>query len=215
MTNEGTGRLIPIGMRKKIPEPNALVISTCSDNDLPTFGLPKRWSWANPTNTRYYHEFCGITAVSTEALWQGCKLIGGATEPDPEVLAGAWRKNKGRKPRGAWYGPNMTITDPGEARRKIYIPAYVDQITSWLSWTIVRAHVNRALDHDGPVYLRDFDTGQGIDSKGPMSHAWLLSLILEPLLEGRSIDHIVNPTLSQRFVIPPHEPTLTPPEEGR
>lgn len=186
-------KFIPTGMRTKVPDPNALIISTCSGNDSPFAGDHKHWSWANPTNTRFPFEFHGLAVVSTEALWQGCKLIGDATEPDPEVLAGAWRKNKGRKPRGAWCGPGEIITDPGEARRIIYIPAYVRQLRSWLKFAIVRAMVHRALDHEGPVYLRDFDTGQGIDRKGPMSHAWLLSQILEPLIQENYelVDYIV------------------------
>ena len=38
--------------------------------------------------------------------------------------------------------------------------------------------LGKARQHAGLVYLRDFDTGRGIDRNGPMSHAWVLAVWL-------------------------------------
>jgi hypothetical protein len=174
------GRFEAIGMRTRVSDPGAIVINTCSGNDTADRGDPTRWTWSNPTNRRYPHQYHGRIAVSTEALWQGTKLRDGATGPDEQAMAGEWRRGKGKRPTGAWAGPGQPpITSPGEARRRIYVPAFRHQIESWLSQdAAVREWVQAAKDHSGMVYLRDHDTGRGIDRNGPMSHAWLLSVFL-------------------------------------
>ena len=185
-TDQSTTKFIPIGMRTKVPDDvarTALVINTCSDNDTDEVGDYARWSWTNPTNWRYPHRYHDIEAVSTECLWQGTKVFsikGNAARPDPLTLGGDWRRGKGKRPIGAYAGPDAPpITSPGAARRAIYIPAYAHQIESWLRDSPKAAAVLRAARvHNGPVYLRDFDTGQGVDRNGPMSHAWLLSIWL-------------------------------------
>lgn len=174
------GEFIAIGMRKKIEDPNAMVINTCSGNDTADAGSQTKWTWSNPTNRRYPQEYHGRTAVSTEAMWQGTKVRGDADEPDEATMAGDWRRGKGKRPRGAWAGDgNPLITSPGAARLAVYVPAFRHQIETWMAESAaVRAWVQAARDHDGPVYLRDHDTGQGIHRNGPMSHAWLLSIYL-------------------------------------
>jgi len=42
----------------------------------------------------------------------------------------------------------------------------------------VRKWVLAAANHPGPVYLRDHDTGRGVDRNGPMSHGWVLCTFL-------------------------------------
>lgn len=176
-TIQHMGHFTAIGMRRKVEDPNALVINTCSDNDTAERGTPTRWSWSNPTNRAITHEYHGFAAVSVEALWQGTKVFEAEGGPDPRALDGEWRRGKAKRPIGAYAGPTEPlIITPGEARRRIYVPAFRRLITHWLATDRhVATWVQAARDHDGPVYLRDFDTGRGIDRNGPMSHAWVLA----------------------------------------
>jgi hypothetical protein len=177
------GRFTAIGMRVKVTDKNALVINTCGRNDTAEKGDLTSWVWSNPTNrviTNHLYE--DIEAVSVECLWQGTKLLPGMTEPDKEILNGNWRKNKGKRPAGAYAGknedgtPRPLLTTPGAARRAIYIPAFKNLIEHWL-WEDreVWNWVEQARCWDGPVFLRDHDTGRGIDRNGPLSHAWILA----------------------------------------
>jgi hypothetical protein len=119
----------------------------------------------------------GVTAVSVECLWQGTKVF--STEPDPATLAGAWRRGKAKRPKGAYAGlGEPLLTSPGVARRAIYIPTFKRLVEHWLQDTEVQAWIEKARQHTGPVYLRDFDTGRGLDRNGPMSHAWVLAVWL-------------------------------------
>lgn len=138
------------------------------------------------SNRKYTATYADVRAVSTECMWQGTKLLPNQAQPDITILRGNWRKNKGKKPQGAYTGLfNPLITVPGEARRKIYIPVFLNQICSWISDSKeVRDMLKMAVNHDGNVYMRDFDTGRGIDRNGPMSHAWLLAIILNEAYIG-------------------------------
>jgi len=169
-----------IGMRTKVTDPNGLVINTCGKNDTAEKGDPTSWAWSNPTNRIITHQYEDIEAVSVECLWQGTKMQEGQTKPNPEILQGAWRKGKGRRPIGAYAGPGQPlICTPGAARRRIYIPAFRNLINHWLyTDNEVAKWVADAKAWPGTVYLRDHDTGQGIDRNGPMSHAYLFSIWL-------------------------------------
>jgi hypothetical protein len=168
-----------VGMRTRIADPDALIINTCGKNDTSEKGNALSWVWSNPTNRAIMHQYEDVQAVSVECLWQGMKMVAGQTKPDPEILGGNWRKAKGKKPVGAYAGPNKPlITTPGAARRTIYVPAFRNLIEHWLADAEVRGWLDAARNHKGTVYLRDFDTGQGIDRNGPMSHAWLFSVWL-------------------------------------
>lgn len=165
-------------MRTKISDHSALVINTCGQNDTAEAGDDQRWTWSNPTNTAIAHQYEDIVAHSVECLWQGTKILKSQPTniPNPACLHGNWRLHKGKAPRGAYAGPGKPlITNPGEARRKIYLPAFQNLIEHWLQNTEVKDRIKRAFNHPGLVYLRDHDTGKGIDRNGPMSHAWLLS----------------------------------------
>ena len=178
MTSD-TGKFVAIGMRTKVDDPTAMVVNTCSGNDTADVGDATRWTWANPTNRAIFHPYEDIVAVSLECLWQGTKMTGQLTRPDPRILGGNWRLAKGRKPRGAYAGPDKPlITTPGEARRKIYIPAFKRLFDHWMTDQRAIDLLNAARAHQGIVYLRDHDTGQGIDRNGAMSHAWVLSVFL-------------------------------------
>lgn len=173
------GHFTAIGMRVKVTDKDALVINTCGQNDTAERGTVESWAWCNPTNRAIIHPYEDIEAVSVECLWQGTKLLPGMTQPNPEVLNGNWRKGKGKKPAGAYAGPGKPlITSPGEARRKIYVPAFRRLVEHWLRDEIVAAWVQAARDWPGPVYLRDHDTGRGIDRNGPLSHAWVMCVFL-------------------------------------
>jgi hypothetical protein len=175
------GKFTAIGMRRKVSDPTALVINTCGKNDTAERGTFTSWVWGNPTNRAITHEYMGYKAVSTEALWQGMKIFEHGGWPNEEALAGDWRQGKGGRPIGAWNGedsdPDM-LTDPGSARRAIYLPAFERQIRHWLRDDTVREWVHKAHNHPGNVFLRDHDTGRGVDRRGPMSHAWVLAVYL-------------------------------------
>lgn len=169
------GKFTAIGMRTPVPDLRALVINTCGKNDTRTRGDATSWVWSNPTNRVVAHPYGGVEAVSVECLWQGTKVFKKDGRPDPLTLGGDWRRGKKKRPKGAWAGEGEPlITTPGEARRRIYVPAYARLVGHWMKDREVEHWVETARAHEGPVYLRDFDTGRGIDRSGPMSHAWLL-----------------------------------------
>lgn len=173
------GHFTAIGMRDRVEDPNALVINTCGKNDTAELGDDKVWAWANPTNRAKIHNYAGCQAVSVECLWQGMKIFVKGGTPILNILEGNWRGGKGRKPIGAWAGEGRPlITNPGDARRKIYIPAYRALVEHWLAYDAVWAMIEKASNHSADVYLRDFDTGRGLDRRGPMSHAWVLAVFL-------------------------------------
>lgn len=173
------GHFTAIGMRTKVEDPAAIVINTCSGNDTDEIGDETHWTWSNPTNRAILHQYADIEAVSVECLWQGTKMREGMDKPLEEVLKGNWRWGKGKKPIGAYAGPgHPLITRPGDARRRIYIPAFRNLIEHWLKNSTVQSIVEHVKARPGPVYLRDHDTGRGIDRNGPMSHAWVLASFL-------------------------------------
>ena len=168
---------VPVGMRDHIDDPDGLVVNTCSDNGSALLGDLTHWSWSNPTNRRLAHHYAGVTAVSVECLWQGTKMMPEMVSPNSEILGGNWRLMNGRRPLGAWAGEGEPlITDPGQARRLIYLPAYLNLILFWLENGADEILIEAA--SYPTVYLRDFDTGRGLDRNGAMSHAWVLSYFL-------------------------------------
>jgi len=170
------GKFTAVGMRVKIETEDALIVNTCGSNDTAERGTFESWVWSNPTNRAIEHEYAGVQAVSVEALWQSTKIFVPGGRPDEKGLAGDWRRGKGKRPIGAWAGEGIPlITSPGEARRKIYLPAFKNLIEHWLQDAIVRGWIEAARSHKGPVYLRDHDTGRGVDRNGPMSHAYVLA----------------------------------------
>lgn len=174
------GEMKPIGMRTSVREPGAMIINTCAQNDTDALGNKLSWSWCNPTNRRFNHVYHGYVAVSVECLWQGTKVFAGLPhKPTLSTMAGRWRDAKRKRPLGAYAGEGEPlITTPGEARRRIYIPAYKRQIELWREFKPeINDWIAEAMERG--AYVRDHDTGQGIDQPGPMSHAWLLIEILE------------------------------------
>ncbi len=182
------GKFTAIGHTTRAPA-GAVVVETCSHNDTCDAGNDINWSWANPTNRRFGASFAGVGAVSVEALWQGLKALPGEACPDYRTLRlGDWRRGKKMRPAGHWGGDGKPlITTAGEARRRIYLPAYAAQIDRWLRHDL--AVVDRLASlraAPGFVFLRDWDTGRGVDDavddrgrhNGPMSHAWALCVWL-------------------------------------
>lgn len=178
MNIDTMGHFTAVGMRVPLPS-GSMIVNTCSGNDTAERGTDHAWTWSNPTNRVITHKYHDIEAVSVEALWQGTKAITGRPCPDPLTLAGDWRRGKAKRPLGAYAGPaEPLITSPGDARRRIYLPAYERLIRHWLTDAEVADRVARAKTHSGPVFLRDWDTGRGVDNAGPMSHAWVLAIFL-------------------------------------
>lgn len=179
MTIIKIGHFTPIGMRVKIDDPKAIIINTCGQNDTAERGTFESWTWSNPTNRAIVHKYEDIEAVSVEALWQGTKIFVEGGRPDPQTLGGDWRRGKAKRPVGAYNGPNRPLLrSPGQARRRIYLPAFEALVSHWLQDATVQEWVARARAHEGDVYLRDHDTGRGVDRNGPMSHAWVLATYL-------------------------------------
>ncbi len=179
------GKFTAIGMRTKVADENALIINTCGRNDTAEIGTATSWVWSNPTNRVLTHRYHDIEAVSVEALWQGTKITkrtqaaGHGLRPDPTIIAGDWRKGKGKRPIGAYAGPGQPlITTPGEARRAIYLPAFERLIRHGLRNTTINRWIRDAIDHDGPVSCAITTPGRGVDRNGPMSHAWVLATFL-------------------------------------
>lgn len=173
------GKFTAVGMRAKIDAANALVINTCGKNDTAERGEYASWVWSNPTNRAIIHTFHDIQAVSVEALWQGTKIFVEGGRPDGETLGGNWRRGKAKRPVGAYNGPDQPLLRrPGLARRAIYIPAFTNLIQHWMKDPIVAGWIEQARNHAGPVFLRDHDTGRGVERNGPMSHAWVLATYL-------------------------------------
>lgn len=171
------GKFTAIGMRtpaKDLPK-DAIIINTCSGNDTADRGEPNAWTWSNPTNRAITHVYEDITAVSVECLWQGTKIFDQTMQPDPLTLNGNWRRGKARKPIGAYAGPGQPlIRTPGLARKRIYVPAFRRLVEHWLRDEEVADWVRQCRESPSLVFLRDHDTGRGIDRNGPMSHAWLM-----------------------------------------
>ncbi len=152
------------------------MIDTCSGNDTAERGDDHRWTWSNPTNRAIVHRYAGVEAVSVECMWQGTKIRAVGGRPDPRILAGQWRANKAARPLGAWAGEEQPlIVTPGGASRAIYMPAFAALIAPWMRDPVIADRVSRAKSYQGPIFLRDWDTGRGVDRDGPMSHAWVLA----------------------------------------
>jgi hypothetical protein len=165
---------IPVGMRTQVDRgTRTLVVNTCGRNDTSELGTIESWVWSNPTNRAIKHQYLDIEAVSVECLWQGCKLLPGQDRPDATILGGEWRKNKGKKPAMTYGG----MKTPGAGRRAVYLPAFKNLFDHWIQDRRVQEFLDEARSCN-KVYLRDFDTGQGVDRNGPMSHAWVLSVFL-------------------------------------
>jgi hypothetical protein len=152
----GRTPFVALGLWDRVPDPGALVITLASDDDLRARGGPRRWSWANPTNTALAHAYADVVAVSPAALWQGCKLLPGMTRPEPAVLLGDWRRHWRRRAAGYWAGEGRPpITDPTRAYFRIFLPAYARLVGHWvLTDAQVRGWVEQARRHCGTVYLR-------------------------------------------------------------
>lgn len=169
------GKFSAIGMRTPVEDMSSMVVNTCGRNDTAERGDPTNWVWSNPTNRAISHRYEGVEAVSVECLWQGTKVFHEGGRPDERTLGGEWRRGKARRPIGAWAGEGEPlIKTPGQARRRIYIPAFRRLVEHWLQDPVVQEYVGAAREWPGPVFLRDHDTGRGIDRNGPMSHAWVL-----------------------------------------
>ena len=177
------GKFTAIGMRTaeaSLPS-KRMVINTCGRNDTSDKGDISIWVWCNPTNRAIIQTYEDIQAVSVECLWQGTKILksNDTDKPDPTTLNGDWRRGKGKQPKGAYGGPDKPlITNPGAARRAIYLPAYRNLVAHWEQDHEVREWLAICREFDGYVFLRDHDTGRGLDRNGPMSHAWLLCMYL-------------------------------------
>lgn len=122
-----------------------------------------------------------ILCKSVECIWQGSKVFSLENPaPDYFVLFGkkSFMKNKGKKPLGTWAGGHDIITNVGDARRTVYIPAY-----RWVLDNRLRLQVKRILkiarSHQRKrMYLYDFNDNFDVDNPAPLAHCSVLAQYL-------------------------------------
>ena len=73
-----------------------------------------------------------------------------------------------------WMESCFHLWDGQNARRRIYVPAFRNLIEHWMQNEEVADWIKQTKEYPGLIFMRDHDTGRGIDRNGPMSHAWLL-----------------------------------------
>jgi len=114
-----------------------------------------------------------VRADSVEGIWQGLKVIAGAT--DFSLLHGRPKKRHG-KPAGHWFGED--IIDYVSARKQIYVPAYSYQVIN-NALGGVKEDLEARVSTSRPVALFDVESNGSInDTSRPYSHAALLVRLL-------------------------------------
>ncbi len=119
-----------------------------------------------------------LRAHSVEGIWQGLKIINGAT--DTSLFFGRPRKRRGET-QGHLFGKD--VLDYRTARRQIYLPAYVyHAVNNGLG--AVKDDLERRLQ-SGPVVVYDIGSNGNIDDlSSPFSHAALLVDLLNVLKDA-------------------------------
>lgn len=140
-----------------------------------------------------------LLCISVEAIWQGSKVFDtDNVKPDYFILFGKKNpnKNKGKKPIGTWIGTNKVESDVGEARRKVFIPAY--------KWTLdhrLKNYVTKLLrfakEHPRSViYLYDVDWNADVDNPQSYSHsAYLCDYLNEKYNDNKFMALVMNPNM--------------------
>ena len=109
-------------------------------------------------------------ADSVEGIWQGLKVIRGKTAP--RYFVGSGRK-RGGKPTGHQFGESKRLLGLEEARRKIYIPAYVWMLEQRIDPTILENFVEQAF-RGVPQCFYDRQDNGSIGKDAPLAHAAVL-----------------------------------------
>lgn len=119
-----------------------------------------------------------IRADSVEGIWQGLKIINGQT--NPSLFKGRPCKCKG-KPEGHQFGND--ILGYKEARREIYVPAYVyHAVNNALpeAWPDLECRLQ-----GGDVELHDVETNGSItDLTRPLAHSAILVHLLNVIKDA-------------------------------
>lgn len=125
----------------------------------------------------------GYFAQSVEGIWQGLKVFESekidVSKFEVTTMKGLKRTvRKFGQVKGHQAGVNTTMLLPYlEARRKIYLPAYL-----WVLENKVQSVLQLIRDEaaKSPLILLDYETNGDIDNAAkPLSHAWLVKYYLE------------------------------------
>ena len=125
----------------------------------------------------------GYTATCVEAIWQGLKVFEGC-DVDIQMFKNDTMKNIKRtvrrfgKPLGHRKGVNGTeLLGYIEARKQIYIPAYLWVLENKVASIIERL---REASNTKTIVLLDYDTNADVENaKKPLSHASLIKAYAE------------------------------------
>ena len=125
----------------------------------------------------------GYTATCVEAIWQGLKVFEGC-DVDVQMFKNDTMKNIKRtvrrfgKPLGHRKGVNGTeLLGYIEARKQIYIPAYLWVLENKVASIIERL---REASNTKTIVLLDYDTNADVENaKKPLSHASLIKAYAE------------------------------------
>jgi hypothetical protein len=147
-----------------------------------------------------------LLAYSVEAIWQGLKLVDGST--DLAQLQGEPHK---RPPEDERDDPSYRYEDScfllGEevldlvsARRRIYVPAYLEMIELRLP-AAVEAEIAAAREAGGEVLFYDWDANFDLaDPSGSFSHSALLADWFSGRLEAVLADCGLSPGSFPRYL---------------
>ena len=125
----------------------------------------------------------GYTATCVEAIWQGLKVFE-SCDVDVQIFKNDTMKNIKRtvrrfgKPMGHRKGVNGTeLLGYIEARKQIYIPAYLWVLENKVASIIERL---REASNTKTIVLLDYDTNADVENaKKPLSHASLIKAYAE------------------------------------
>jgi hypothetical protein len=112
----------------------------------------------------------GMKSDSVEGIWQGLKVIRGKIAP--RYFAGVGHK-RGGKPAGHQWGEQKRLLSLVEARRKIYIPAYVWMLDNCVNAMILDEFVDQAF-RGLPQFFYDKQDNGVIEKDEPLAHASVL-----------------------------------------
>src|SRR5262249_29165396 len=123
----------------------------------------------------------GTVSDSVEGIWQGLKVIRGATAP--RLFSGGGRKRGGGKPSGHRLG--RKLLGILEARYKISLPAYEWALEHRVDPALIEGFVTAALAGVVQLLHDTEDNGDPNNPSAPLAHAAVLARYVNRLCEAR------------------------------
>jgi hypothetical protein len=169
---------LPYSQRGHVPK-GALVYDVSSYADFPYCTLSPMWVHGGiPVPGRP-----GVTSDTVEGIWQGLKVIRGATAP--RYFSGPGQK-RGGKPSGHQYGQKLLKIV--EAREKIYRVAYEWVLANRIDSELMGSFLDRASE-GVPQYFHDVSDNANINNPDEgWAHAAVLVHYLNRLVAQRAQD---------------------------